>query len=163
MSEQKIVAVSGAKKAGKTSLLEMLIPALARRGVRAAVIKHSGHSFAPDREGTDSFRMLAAGAVGTAVFDGEKIQLVRYAQVTESDLFDCFPDADLILLEGFKDSSWPKIEILRGEGAMPVSDPATWIALVTDTEYRQPGVPVFLPGDIEPLADFLTEFSRRRK
>ena len=153
---QKIIAVCGTKNAGKTTLLEKLIPALARRWIRAAVIKHDGHRFAPDREGTDTYRMLAAGAVGAAVFDAEKFQLVRCAPVTERELADFFPEAELILLEGFKGSNGPKIEVLRG--GEPVSDPQTRLALVTDDRVRDPGVPVFSPEDIEPLADFLASY-----
>jgi molybdopterin-guanine dinucleotide biosynthesis protein B len=66
-----VVAVSGIKNSGKTSLIEKLLPALTRRGLRVATVKHDGHRFEPDRPGTDSFRHLTAGAVGTAVFDGE--------------------------------------------------------------------------------------------
>ena len=156
MSDRKIIAVCGAKNAGKTTLLEKLIPALARRGIRTAVIKHDGHRFEADREGTDSFRALAAGAVGTAVFDAEKFQLVRRAPVTEQELAALFPEADLILLEGFKGSSWPKIEVLRG--GVPVSDPQTWLALVTDDPVRDSRATIFSPEDVEPLADYLASY-----
>ena len=42
-------------------LLEKLIPVLNRRGFQCAVIKHDGHGFAPEREGTDTHRLLSAG------------------------------------------------------------------------------------------------------
>ena len=151
-----MIAVCGAKNAGKTTLIEKLIPALARRGIRTAVIKHDGHRFEPDREGTDSFRALAAGAAGAAVFDAEKFQLVRCVPVTERELASFFPEADLILLEGFKNSSRLKIEVIRG-GA-PVSDPGTRLALVSDAPVPDPGVPVFSPDETEALADCLLAF-----
>ncbi len=97
-----VVAVCGAKNVGKTTLIEGLLGAPSRRGVRVAVIKHDGHRFEPDREGTDSFRALSAGAMGAAVFDGEKFQLVKRAAVTERELAALFPEAELILLEGGK-------------------------------------------------------------
>ena len=67
MDMGKTVAVSGVKNAGKTTFLAALIPALKALGLKAAVVKHDGHSFLPDREGTDTFRLLEAGALGTAV------------------------------------------------------------------------------------------------
>ena len=150
---QKIVAVSGVKNAGKTTFLAKLIPALNALGVRAAVVKHDGHRFAPDREGTDTFRLLEAGALGAAVFDGEKFQAVKYASVTEGELVSLFPEADLILLEGFKRSGYPKLEILRGANSRtPVCDPATLLALVTDTDVRLPGVPAYGLEDAEGVA-----------
>ena len=158
---QKILAVSGVKNSGKTTLLEKLIPALNARGLRTAVIKHDGHGFAADREGTDTCRLLAAGAMGAAIFDGEKFQAVKYAAVTESDLIALYPEADLILLEGFKWTDYPKIELVRrGNSEAPVCDPAALIALVTDTDARVPGVPTFDYSDVDALADHITAWRK---
>ncbi|MBO4677072.1 MAG: molybdopterin-guanine dinucleotide biosynthesis protein B [Oscillospiraceae bacterium] len=154
----ELIAVSGVKNSGKTTFLAALIPELKALGLRVAVIKHDGHSFLPDREGTDTFRLLEAGAMGTAVFDGEKFQAVKYARVSETELSALFPEADLILLEGFKHSSWLKIEILRGSVSRePVCDPATLLALVTDTEVRLPGVPAFALSDAAGVARLLRD------
>ena len=150
---QKIIAVSGVKNSGKTTLLTKLIPALIDRGITCAVIKHDGHGFAADREGTDTCRMLASGAMGAAIFDGEKFQAVKYAAVTEEDLFSLYPEADLILLEGFKWTDYPKIEIVRkGVSEQTVCDRDTLLALVTDTVLRVPGVPTCTPDDIAGIA-----------
>lgn len=157
--KNKVIAVSGVKNSGKTTVLEKLVAALAARGVRTAVIKHDGHSFEPDRPGTDTGRHLAAGAVGTAVFDGEKFQLVRRAAVTEEELIALFPDADLILLEGFKHSAWPKVEVVRGGNSDgPVCDPATLLALVTDLPLRRPGLPVLGLEDTDGLVELILEY-----
>ena len=156
-----VVAVSGVKNSGKTGLIVRLLPELNRRGLRVAVIKHDGHRFEPDRPGTDSFRQLEAGAIGTAVFDGEKFQLVRRAAVDERFLLAQFPDADLILLEGFKRSRWPKLEIIRAAiSQRPVTHPSTRLALVTDVEMRSPGCPVYALDDTAGLADLLLRFTR---
>jgi molybdopterin-guanine dinucleotide biosynthesis protein B len=154
--KQKIIAVSGVKNSGKTTLLTKLIPALKARGVACAVIKHDGHGFAADREGTETCRMLASGAIGAAIFDGEKFQAVKYAAVTEEDLIALYPEADLILLEGFKWTAYPKVEIVRkGVSDRAVCDPNTLLALVTDTALRIPDVPTYAPDDIEGLAALL--------
>ena len=160
-SRARVVAVSGVKNSGKTSLIVRLLPALIRRGLRVAVVKHDGHCFEADRPGTDSFRCLEAGAVGTAVFDGEKYQLVRRAPVAEDFLLAQFPEADLILLEGFKNSLWPKVEIVRAAvSGCPVSHPSTRLALVTDCSPEAPGCPVFGLDDVDGLADLLLRFVR---
>ena len=119
MSGPVIFAVSGEKNSGKTTLIEAVLPILAERGYRVAVIKHDGHSFEPDVAGTDTRRFYDAGAVGTAVFDGEKFMLVRRAAVTEKQLFEAFPDADLILIEGLKDSGYAKFRLTAGEWMDP--------------------------------------------
>lgn len=154
-----IVAVSGIKNTGKTRLIEGLLPELTARGLRLAVIKHDGHRFEPDRPGTDSFRYLSSGAVGTAVFDGEKYQLVRRVPADEEMLIAQFPEADLILLEGFKHSGFPKLELLRaGVSEKPLCHPATRLAFVADTEAPEPGFPLFSPDDVEVLAETLRDF-----
>lgn len=157
-SRNKVVAVSGVKNSGKTTLLEKLVAELTDRGVQVAVIKHDGHSFEADRPGTDSFRHLQAGAVGTAVFDGEKFQLVRRVAVTEDDLLGMFPEADLILLEGFKSSSWPKVEVVRAAVSDgPVCDQKTLLAVVSDLPLRC-AVPVLGLEDTAGLADLILRF-----
>lgn len=157
-----VIAVSGVKNSGKTTLIEKLIPALNARGVKTAVLKHDGHSFAADREGTDTCRFLAAGALGAAIFDGEKFQAVKFAAVTERDLIALYPEADLILLEGFKWMDYPKIELVRrGVSEKPVCETETLLALVTDTDCRIPGLPTFAFEDVEPLADLLQKEARQ--
>lgn len=127
-----VLAVSGRKNTGKTWLLEKIVEELSGRGIRTAVIKHDGHDFEPDTPGTDSYRMKKAGAYGTAVYSAFRFSLVKDTPgMTAEDLISCFPEADLILLEGQKNSSYPKIEVLRREiSGEPVCDPSTVLAYV---------------------------------
>ena len=164
MDKPKVAAVSGVKNSGKTTLIEALIPLLSQKGIRCAVIKHDGHSFEADREGTDTRKMLEAGAFGAAVFDGEKFQAVKRISVSEKDLMELYPEADLILLEGFKQTEYPKIEIVRkAVSSSPVCDPAGLTALVTDCEVTGPafagyeGIPVFQTDETVKLTDYLLE------
>ena len=162
-----VIAVSGPKNVGKTTFIESLLPLLAAKGLRVAVFKHDGHRFAADREGTDTCRMLEAGAYGAAIFDGEKFQAVKYAAVTEEDLMALYPEADLILLEGFKWTSYPKIELLRkGVSEESLCDPATLLALVTDMDRDPDGacsdVPIFGFDETAVLADLLAGLCKGR-
>ena len=131
----QILAVCGVKNSGKTTLLEKITAHLSKEGIKIAVIKHDGRSFVPDRPGTDSFRLKAAGAYGAAVFSSQCFSIVKDTDppVTEADLISFFPEADLILLEGFKNSPYPKIEIVRrGVSRTPVSNPDGLLAVATD-------------------------------
>ena len=111
-----IAAVSGVKNSGKTTFMEKLISELAGQGYRVAVIKHDGHEFQADREGTDTYRMRQAGAYGTCIFSSGQWQVVKQQQdVRAEELAEFFPEADIILLEGMKDSDYPKFELVRGE------------------------------------------------
>ncbi|MDR1241832.1 MAG: molybdopterin-guanine dinucleotide biosynthesis protein B [Deltaproteobacteria bacterium] len=154
-----VVAVSGVKNSGKTTLIEGMLPHLAAAGLRVAVIKHDGHSFPADPPGTDTGRFMAAGALGAAIFDGAKFKLVKHGQADETTLIAQFPEADLILLEGFKHSSWPKLELVRaGNSVAPVCDPATLLALVTDLSTDLPGVPGLPLGDAAGAAKTILDY-----
>jgi molybdopterin-guanine dinucleotide biosynthesis protein B len=160
-----VLAVSGFKNAGKTTLIERVLPLLADRGLRVAVIKRDGHRFEADVRDTDTWRFLRAGARGTAVFDDEKYMLVGREAVSERRLLTAFSDADLILLEGFKDSPWPKIEVLRSDSD-PVCDPATLIAFAIPKGGAAPagaGVPVLSRDDCAALADLICAFAARAR
>ncbi len=151
-----MVAVSGVKNSGKTTLIEAVLPLLAEAGLNVAVVKHDGHTFLSDPPGTDTGRFMAAGAAGTAIFDGEKYKIVKKQPVSEDYLITQFPEAHLILLEGFKYTRWPKLEVVRrGNSEGPVSDPATLLALVTDLPLEVPGVPVLPLNRPEETAAFL--------
>ena len=91
------------------------IPLLRARGLKVGVIKHDGHDFTPDVPGTDSFRLREAGAEGVAVFSGSRYLLTEEFRLNEQDLLALFErhGYDLVLMEGFKESGWPKIEVVR--------------------------------------------------
>ncbi len=156
-----LLAVSGVKNSGKTTLIERLLPLLAEKGIRTAVIKHDGHGFTPDTPETDSFRYFSAGACGTAVFDGEKFSLSRRASVSEKELIAFFPDIDLILLEGFKNSSYKKLELVRGGvSSSPVCDPGTCIALISDLDLIT-NLPLFHPDAVEDISAFIAIYTEK--
>ena len=146
-----VLAVSGVHNSGKTTLLEILIPLLRARGLKVGVIKHDGHDFTPDVPGTDSYRLREAGAEGVAVFSGDRYLLTEEFRLNEQDLLALFErhGYDLVLLEGFKDSGWPKIEVVRKEiSDTPVSFQP--LAVVGDI----PGADFGLE-DAQALADWL--------
>jgi molybdopterin-guanine dinucleotide biosynthesis protein B len=108
-----VVAVCGTKKSGKTTLLSGILPLLREKGIKVAVIKHDGHDFDPDVKGTDSYRLRTAGALGVAVYSAKRFMVVREERPTVEDMIFCFKDMDLILLEGGKNSPYPKLEVIR--------------------------------------------------
>jgi len=154
----KALAISGFKNSGKTTLIERLIPLLQADGIITAVIKHEGHSFVPDAPGTDSCRFFAAGACASIVFDSEKYQLSRRTPVCVADLIAMLPETDLVLMEGFKNTDFPKIELVRRAiSTRPVCDPDTCIAYVSDLQLDV-DKPVFHPDDVEGIKACIEAF-----
>jgi molybdopterin-guanine dinucleotide biosynthesis adapter protein len=49
----RVIGLAGWSGAGKTTLVDQLIPALIARGLRVSTLKHAHHAFDIDRPGTD--------------------------------------------------------------------------------------------------------------
>lgn len=112
--EPFVLAISGVKNSGKTTLITRILPILNEMGLKVAVVKHDGHEFEADVPGTDTYRQMEAGAYGTAVFSKSKFMVVkREPSVSAEQLMGFFPEADVILLEGMKYSHFPKLELIR--------------------------------------------------
>lgn len=161
MSKPKLLAISGVKNSGKTTLITQLIPKLVEKKLKIATIKHDGHGFTADIEDTDSFRHKTAGAYATAVFSNSKYMLVKdVPDCSEGIIIQSFPEADLIFLEGFKNSDYPKIEIVRSDNSSAsVCDPQTLVALVSDLPFAAANVPVFGLNEIDEIAAFIYEWT----
>ena len=155
-----IIAIVGRTNSGKTTLIERLIPALAERGYRVGTIKHHHHGdFEADQKGKDSWRHAQAGAVATAVVGSQRLamfQRVEREPVPEAVARLFAPPPDLILAEGYSDSAYPKVEVVRvARSATPLSASATHlIALVTDGDCDL-GVPRFGLEEIDAIAEHL--------
>ncbi len=159
-----VFAVSGRKNSGKTTLCEKLVAALAARGYAVATIKHDAHGFDADVPGRDSFRHRAAGAYGSAVFDRDKWQVIKNGPQTIECLLAFFPEADFVVLEGAKQTEWPKIEVVRaGNTDAPVCDPVTMIALATNLPLTLPGVPTVDIDDVGRMVEIILANRERLK
>jgi molybdopterin-guanine dinucleotide biosynthesis protein B len=154
-----IVSIVGKSKSGKTTLIEKLIRELKSRGYRVATIKHTPEGMSFDEPGKDSWRHIDAGSQATAVSSPDKIVLIKPVahDVTLDEIAHFLgEDYDIILTDGFKQGSAPKIEVHRREVGLPLSNIKKLIAIATDetleTQTRQ-----FSLEDITGLADFLEE------
>jgi len=106
----EIIAVSGNSGLGKTTLLEMLIPELRKRGLRVLAVKHGKHFDFSESPVKDTERLWNAGADVAFLSDGFTFFSVR----RELDLEELsrLSDADVILVEGFRNENVRKIVIL---------------------------------------------------
>ena len=153
-----VVLIVGRSDAGKTTLIEKLIPELIKLGLRVGSIKHDVHGFDIDHPGKDSWRHKKAGAEISVISSPFKLAVVQDTQkdFTLDELRPFFKGLDLIVTEGYKRESRPKVEIFRSE-AYPEPlclDDENLIAMVTD-EKIDPGTPVFKLNDAAGLALYL--------
>ena len=148
-----VFCVSGVKNSGKTHLVERLIHSFTEKGMSVGVIKHDGHSFECDVPGTDSDRFYRAGAMATAVFSASQsfIRLRREAGVEE--LIRQMEYADVVIIEGLKYSSLPKVEVIRKEiSDRSICDSRTLLCIASDAALSEEmPCPVFDLDDTEGI------------
>lgn len=163
MDVQRIIGFAGFSGSGKTTLLEKVIPLLKASGLRIAVIKHAHHKFDIDKPGKDSFRHREAGAGEVMVVSGFRWALMHELQdETEPSLEDLcqrLSPCDLVLVEGYKYSGIPKIEVHRSETAHPhlYLDDANFIALASD-QRGDIGLPQLDINNPRQVADFILNY-----
>jgi len=151
-----VISIVGKSKSGKTTLIEKLIPELKSRGYRVATIKHTPDDVTLDEPGKDSWRHIQAGSEATIIRTSAQVTMIK--PMTEASIEDIAlllaEDFDIILAEGFKHDSAPKIEVHRKEVGSPLRGVKKLAAIVSDeplaTKTRQ-----FSLDDIAGLVDFI--------
>ncbi|MGE0348630.1 molybdopterin-guanine dinucleotide biosynthesis protein B [Hydrogenophaga sp.] len=121
----KVVGFAGFSGSGKTTLVEQLIPALQLRGLRVSVVKHAHHEFDIDHPGKDTWRHREAGAFEVLAASTRRLVIMRElreqaAHSVHDLLAELHPAVDWVLVEGFKESDLPKVEVWREASGKPV-------------------------------------------
>jgi molybdopterin-guanine dinucleotide biosynthesis protein B len=163
----KVAGFAGYSGAGKTTLVERLIPALKARGLRVSVVKHAHHRFDIDHPGKDTFRHRQAGAFEVVVASDRRLALMREfeqpAQLTVHHLLaELYEGVDWVLVEGFRESNLHKLEVWRAGAAHPARYPEDdfIVAIVTDSPDKLPETtlrPVLDLNDAEAVAAWLVD------
>lgn len=125
----KVVGFAGYSGSGKTTLVEAVITLLVAGGETVGVIKHAHHRFDVDQPGKDSWRHRKAGAREVLVASDMRLALMReYAERHEPTAHELIaeldPALDWVLVEGFRGSDLPKIEVWRAPAADFAGHPA---------------------------------------
>jgi molybdopterin-guanine dinucleotide biosynthesis protein MobB len=150
---------------GKTTLLTQLIPALNKKNIRVAVIKHAHHQFDVDVPGKDSYKIREAGSRQTLVASSRLLALM---QTMEEDpkLAELIPRidpeiVDIILVEGFKQEQFAKIELHRPSLGKPIlyTQDHTVIAIASDTSIElERDIDQLDINNITAIADYIDRF-----
>jgi molybdopterin-guanine dinucleotide biosynthesis protein B len=119
----RIFGLAGYSGAGKTTLIEQLIPRFVARGLTVSMIKHTHHNFDLDRSGKDSYRHREAGATEVMLVCDQRWVLMhelrgRPEPSFEEQIANLSP-CDLLLVEGFKATPIPKLEVHRPANGKP--------------------------------------------
>ncbi|MFS0778965.1 molybdopterin-guanine dinucleotide biosynthesis protein B [Neobacillus sp. 3P2-tot-E-2] len=149
-----IYQIVGYQNSGKTTIILKIIEILKNEGIKSATIKHHGHGGRPDiLSQKDSAKHINAGAVASLVEGDGRIclQADETALTLEEQIrFVEFFRPDIILIEGHKMKSYPKLLILRDENDLSlISDVSNiknvivWHKDLTNALREKLAVPVF--------------------
>jgi len=158
----RVIGLAGWSGSGKTTLLTKLIPCLVARGLKVSTLKHAHHGFDVDQPGKDSHSHRVAGAtevmIGSAVRFALLHELRGAAEPTLSDLLARMSPVDLVVVEGYKAASIPKLEVHRAAVGKPLLHPDDdcIVAVAADGPLPQVELPVVSLDDIEAIADIVT-------
>jgi molybdopterin-guanine dinucleotide biosynthesis protein MobB len=129
-----ICIVARGRHAGKTTVLTKILGEMKRRGLAVGTIKHiGGHSeFVLPTKDTDK-HIQAGSKVTTAVTSSEIVTIRRDLPNTLQSALSQMPkELDYILVEGFKQSEYPKIVVSNSESESTMKVPGDIIALILD-------------------------------
>lgn len=156
----RLYGVTGWKNAGKTGLMERLVAEIAARGHTVSTVKHAHHSFDVDHPGKDSYRHRHAGATEVILSSRNRVALMQELrdadEPTLASLLTRLSPVDLVLVEGYKRDSHPKIEAHRAQTGNPLiapGDPS--IHAVASDVPLDLDRPVFDLDDTTAIADFI--------
>lgn len=158
-----VFGVIGWKNSGKTTLMTDLIRELTARGFAVSVLKHAHVNFDVDQPGRDSFKMREAGASQVMLSSPRRFALMRELgdapEMTFEELMRYAGPCDLVLVEGYKRETYPKIEIRRDGAASrePLSAEIPGVvAIASDRpEDETESLPIFPIDATGRIVDFM--------
>lgn len=152
MPGPRLVAIVGKKNCGKTTLVVALVHELVRRGHRVMTIKHGSHPFEFDTQGRDTWRHMHEGGAERVVMETPQSRVLLAQAVPPMgprELAEAYlRDAHFVVVEGFKQSDLPKVEVHRHAVhpeplyAPDNPDAKNYLAIVTDVRDFHAPLPV---------------------
>jgi molybdopterin-guanine dinucleotide biosynthesis protein B len=158
----RVIGLAGWSGSGKTTLLGKAIPCLVARGLKVSTLKHAHHTFDVDQPGKDSHSHRMAGATEVLVGSAARWALVHELRGAEEpklhELLARLSPVDLVIVEGYKASPLPKLEVHRSAVGKPLLHPGDncIVAIASDVPLPKAELPVVALDDIEKIADILT-------
>jgi molybdopterin-guanine dinucleotide biosynthesis protein B len=162
MNKPYVFQVTGYKNRGKTTLICGLIEQLTKKGYRVGTIKHDGHDFEMDSPGKDTWNHRQAGAETVAIASANQTAILYNKELVLSQLIESLSGLDIIVIEGYKRESYPKIVIVKYpedigllDNSQHVLAAVFWTSQASDQLVSRINYPLFHIDDIEGLTDFL--------
>ncbi|MDQ0091449.1 molybdopterin-guanine dinucleotide biosynthesis protein B [Paenibacillus anaericanus] len=141
ISDLPVLQIVGYKNSGKTTLTCKLIATLTSAGLRVGSAKHDAHRFQLDEPGTDSSKHLTHGAVETVLTSNTATRWMRQEPTSLQEIAALLNGrVDILIAEGFKAASYPKIALIRESNHMidllkETSDIRLWVSWLNPKKF----------------------------
>jgi len=162
----RLIGLAGWSGSGKTTLLAKLIPVLIARGRTVSTLKHAHHEFDIDKPGKDSHTHRLAGATEVLISSARRWALMHELRdEPEPMLHELLPRlsrVDLVIVEGYKTQSHPKLEVHRAAVGKPLlypNDPNI-VAIASDVRPPNLQLPFADLNEVDAIADLVDELAR---
>jgi molybdopterin-guanine dinucleotide biosynthesis protein B len=159
----KVFGFAGYSGAGKTTLIENLIPRFVLEGLTVSLIKHAHHGFDIDRPGKDSYRHREAGCTEVLLTSDQRWVLMHELRGRPEprleDQLAVLSPCDLVLVEGYKASAIPKLEVHRPAHGRPLMFPENpHIVSVASDARIETSLPLFDLNNYDRIAGFVMTY-----
>jgi len=150
--------IVGWKNSGKTVLAQKLIEYFTKKNLIVASIKHAHHDFDIDEPGTDSYLHRQAGSQQVIVSSSKRwakiVELKGKSEKKLNELLLELDSPDIVIIEGFKDASHPKIEIIKKDSDNYLFPKINNVLGVVSDNKIDTNLPQFKREEIEKIAEF---------
>lgn len=163
----RVFGISGRSGSGKTSLIIRLVPWFRAQGLTISTVKQAHEGFDVDKKGKDTYQHREAGAAEVMIASARRWALMHEyrdeAEYSMEQLLARLNPVDLVLVEGFRKWSHPRLEVWREEvGKEPFwpEDPHV-VALARDRVVPECPLPQVALDDTEAVGRLILAEVRR--
>jgi molybdopterin-guanine dinucleotide biosynthesis adapter protein len=152
--------------AEKSELVRRLVVELVGRGLRVSTIKRVSDAVDLERQGSGTWKHRAAGAAEVMIASASRFALLHEMppdtkEPEVADLLAHMTVVDIVLLDGFRRSTYPKMEVVpagQDKALLARTDPMV-LAVTSDWPVAA-DVPCLALPNIGALADFVLAHAR---
>ena len=154
-----ICGIVGWKNSGKTYFAQKLINFFNSKNFKVASIKHAHHEFDIDQPGTDSYLHREAGSQEILVSSSNRwVKIVELRDSKErklSNLLNELDSPDIVIVEGFKNESHPKIEIIKDDSNDYLFTKLDNVIGIVSNKKIDTAIPRFNISNIDDIAEHI--------
>tara|TARA_Y100000992_G_scaffold274749_1_gene217828 strand:+ start:114 stop:638 length:525 start_codon:yes stop_codon:yes gene_type:complete len=168
-----VLGICGWSGSGKTDLVCRLIKFFTKNNLSVSTLKHTHHNIEIDKKGKDSFNHSKSGAKEVLVGGGSNWTLIHRGNENKNYTIEYLinkfsKDTDILLIEGFKNSKIPKLEVFNNKLQKPLihKKNSSTIAIIYDKlneEILKTKLPNFSFKKTKEISNFIINYFEIKK